>query len=77
MKRYETYFKSGNIYYFIGWYPMENEENCIKTRTRKQKIKELNYDTRKWEDSIKTWIYKTYKDGNTYKYGSFIEEEEK
>ena len=77
MKRYETFMKSGERYYYIGWYPMIDENQCVSTKTRKQKIKNFNCETRKWEDTTKTWIYKTYKSGFTYKYGSFIEEEER
>ena len=77
MKRYETYIKlDSKRYHFIGWYPMEDDTNCIDTKTRTVKTKD--WDNGKWVDSTKTYIYKTYKylngDIKTYKYGTYIEE---
>ena len=65
MKKYENFIKTNTgRYMFIGWYPMLNEDYCIKTKTRKV--------------NNKTWVYKTYRYKNgeieDYKYGSYIEE---
>lgn len=54
---YETYIKIDNRYYFIGWYPVKDNDFLIKTKT----IKKNN----------KTFLYNTYKylngDTETYK----------
>jgi len=78
MRKYETSVKIDGRYYFLGWYPMEDEKFCIDTRTRT--IKDKDYTDGKWIDTTKTLIYKTYKYLNdeikTYKYGSYVDEEE-
>lgn len=79
MRRYETFIKlENNRYYFLGWYEMRDDTFCINTKTRKTKDKD--YIDGKWVDTVKTWIYKTYKylngDIETYKYGSYVEEAE-
>lgn len=78
IRHYETYVKLDNgRYYFIGWYPMQDDDKCFDTMTRTIKTKE--WINGKWSDTTKTYIYKTYKYLNgeikTYKYGSYIDKE--
>ena len=58
MKHYETSIKTEKgYYYFLGWYPMMNEEFCIETRKRGT----YTYKTYQWlTGKIETYRYGDY-----------------
>lgn len=73
---YETYQKINGKYHFQGWYEMLEEKYCIKTTKKTYKDKE--YINGQFIESVKSYIYKTYKWQNGkidyIKYGTYIEE---
>ncbi|MBR3117578.1 MAG: hypothetical protein IKL65_00485 [Bacilli bacterium] len=51
MERFEMYEKVNGRYYFMGWYPMEDENRCINTKTRVINNHTHLYKTYKFNDN--------------------------